>query len=93
MPRFQFPALLVALSFPAACATSSNVSVAPRLATIPQSLTLGCPDVVDLPSRDIAMDEAVRLWAKDRQSLGTCRDRHAALSAAAKALQDQGKHE
>lgn len=60
---------------------------------VPQSLMLACPDVVDIPRRDVAMDEAVRLWAKDRQSLGICRDRQAALSAAAKALQAQGQKE
>lgn len=86
-------ALLAVLQSLAACATASTVSVAPRLATIPQALLLPCAEVVDIPARDIAMDEAVKLWAKDRQSLGACGDRHRALAAAASSLQAQGRQE
>jgi hypothetical protein len=69
----------------------SRVSVVPQLARVPQSLSLPCEEAADLPERDLTATETVRLWGRDRQALGVCRDRHNALSRAARALEGQGQ--
>jgi len=89
-PLLTAALLCAALPFLGACATRSTPSVAPRLATIPQVLLLPCADVADLPEQDLSTAETVRLWGRDREALGACRDRHAALAGAAVALQGQG---
>ena len=83
--------VLVLPLFLAACATRSPVSVPVRLATLPQSLLLPCADPVSLPDRDLDTAETVRLWGRDRAALGDCRDRHDALTSAARALEGQGQ--
>ncbi len=75
---------------PRGCATRSTVSVAPRLATIPQALLLPCANAVALPERDLTTAETVRLWGRDRQALGACRDRHSALALSVGEIQSQG---
>lgn len=96
MSRFPLPPIaslaLVALPFLAGCATRSMPPVVPlQLARLPQSLMQPCADVVDLPERDLTTAETARLWGRDRQSLGACRDRHLALADAARALEGQGR--
>lgn len=81
--------LLAALPFLAACVTRSTVSVVPRLATIPQALLLSCAEAVALPERDLTTAETVRLWGRDRQALGACRDRHSALARSVGEIQSQ----
>ncbi len=65
--------------------------VAPRLAQLPQALKLPCDEATDIPARDLTSEEVARLWGRDRQALGTCRDRHEALAAAAEAVEGQGR--
>ncbi len=94
MSRSRWLPVLAALVLPlclAACATRSNVSVAPRLATIPQTLTLPCADAATLPERDLGTAETVRLWGQDRAALGACRERHQALANAAAQIAGQGR--
>jgi hypothetical protein len=45
---------------------------------------------VALPERDLTTAETVRLWGRDRQALGACRDRHAALARTVGEIQSQG---
>jgi hypothetical protein len=78
---------LIALLFLAGCQHNLTRSVvsAPLPPRIPQSLLQACPGVVDIPPRALASAETVRLWAKDRASLGECVRRHAGLARAATA--------
>jgi len=87
----KLAAVLVLPLFLAGCATRSPVSVPVRLATVPQILLLPCADPAVLPERSLDTGETVRLWGRDRAALGACRDRHAALAEAARALEGQGR--
>ncbi|WP_062235914.1 Rz1-like lysis system protein LysC [Aureimonas sp. N4] len=90
--RLSLAALLLAvLLSQSGCATRSPVSVPPRLPTVPQTLLLACADPVALPDRDLTTAETVRLWGRDRASLGECRDRHEALGSAVTTIQSQGQ--
>ena len=62
-----------------------------RLANVPGSLKQACAGVVDIPPRALSSAEAARLWGQDRQRLGDCRRRHAALAAAVTAIEGQGE--
>lgn len=68
-----------------------SVSDKPMLARIPQSLKQACAGVVSIPDRDLSEADVARLWGADRKALGVCVRRHAALSAAAIALEGQGQ--
>ncbi len=61
------------------------------LARIPLSLKQACAGVVNIPDRDLTEADVARLWGKDRAALGACVKKHAALSAAANALEAQGQ--
>ena len=89
LPRLA--ALLAASLSLAACQTSSTVPVAPQLPHFPQSLTAPCRPVADVPARDLTMQEAVRIWGQDRQSLGECGARQQALASSVRAILAQGR--
>jgi len=50
-----------------------------------------CAGVVDVPDRALSSAEAVRLWSRDRQSLGDCGRRHAGLVTAVKAIEGKAQ--
>lgn len=85
-------AALVPLSL-AACQSTSMRSVVerPELAKIRASLKQACSSVVTIPDKALSSSETVRLWAEDRQSLGTCGRRHGALVRAIEAVEGQGR--
>lgn len=54
--------------------------VDPPAKHVDASLMQECRSVVDVPHRALGYDEAARLWARDRASLGDCRrGKHAAI--------------
>ena len=87
---------LALLPFLAGCPSTSTLSgadrpvaVKPELARVPQALKQRCAAPSDIPERDIGSEEAARLWANDRVSLGVCASRHTGLVTAVEALEQQ----
>ncbi len=84
---------LAALAALSGCQSLRGRPVAERaeLARIPAILKEACGGVIDLPQRDLTMAEISRLWATDRQALGECARRHAALRDALAQIEAQGR--
>lgn len=84
---------LIGLLFLAACQSPSTRSAVepPQLPHVPEVLKQPCAGVVDVPDRALSSAEAVRLWSRDRQSLGDCGRRHAGLVTAVKAIEGKAQ--
>ena len=82
--RNRFAILLVGLSalVLGSCAPSTPLVVTAGLpARAPDALTRPCDGAQGLPKGGLAASEVVRLWGRDRVSLGACKGRHGALAA------------
>ena len=77
------------------CQTLSTRSVDEpiKVALIPEQLKRDCAGVVNIPDKDLTREEAVKLWAKDREALGRCVKDKRTLNGAVKILEEHLRDE